>query len=126
MLAGCSYIFDDGAPAFPLLGDPILPSRYPQMNVQMGPARDVYLLQGAETTADHDSYWAALPEAQPEVWPPPEHWPEHVRLIRLVDGVREDKPVSPGGADALAALEIGVAATLSAREGRPVTLAELR
>lgn len=90
LLAGCSYIFDDGAPAFPLLGDPILPSRYPQMNVQMGPARDVYLLQGAETTADHDSYWAALPEAQPEVWPPPEHWPEHVRLIRLVDGVRED------------------------------------
>lgn len=48
------------------------------------------------------------------------------QIQAFVDGVREDKPVSPGGADALAALEIGVAATLSAREGRPVALAELR
>lgn len=48
------------------------------------------------------------------------------QIQAFVDGVRGDKPLSPGGADALAALEIGVAATLSAREGRPVALADVR
>jgi myo-inositol 2-dehydrogenase/D-chiro-inositol 1-dehydrogenase len=43
----------------------------------------------------------------------------------FVEAVHQNKPVPVGGADGLAAVGIGIAATRSARENRPVALAEV-
>jgi inositol 2-dehydrogenase len=50
----------------------------------------------------------------------------NAQLQHFVDCLRSGRAPSPGGADALAALEIGVAATRACREARPVALEELR
>lgn len=48
------------------------------------------------------------------------------QVRHFVDGVREDRAPAVSGADALAAFEIGLAATYSAQTGQPVTLEAVR
>ncbi len=48
------------------------------------------------------------------------------QMQHFVNCLRDGQPPSVGGADALAALEIGVAATRAYQIGHPVTLSELR
>ncbi len=48
------------------------------------------------------------------------------QMQHFVNCLRDGQPPSVGGADALAALEIGIAATRAYQTGRPVTLSELR
>ena len=48
------------------------------------------------------------------------------QMQHFVNCVRNDQPPAVGGADALAALEIGIAATRAYQTGRLVTLSELR
>jgi GFO/IDH/MocA oxidoreductase family protein len=48
------------------------------------------------------------------------------QLQHFADCLRNGQAPSVGGADALAACEIGVAATLACQTGRPVIISELR
>ncbi len=82
---GCAYSFDEAGVDVPLLGEPIPPSQYRQLNLGLGPARTAILLQGAEATPERDDLWVAMAQAQPETWPPPEKWPDTFRLVRLSD-----------------------------------------
>lgn len=48
-----------------------------------------------------------------------------LELQAFVDAVREGRAPTPGAEDAVAALKLALAATLSLREGRPVEVAEI-
>ncbi len=48
------------------------------------------------------------------------------QIAHFAECLRDNKPPAVGGADALAAFEIGLAATRSVQESRPITLAEVR
>jgi hypothetical protein len=88
-LPGCAYTFDEAGVDIALRGDPVPPSLYRPLNEGLGPVRAVSLIQGAAATVDRDDLWVVMPQAQPEIWPPPETWPDTTRLVRVEDGTVE-------------------------------------
>jgi hypothetical protein len=100
LVGGCAYTFDEAGTDVTLVGDPIPPSQYPQLNAGLGPARTTLLIQGAAATPDRDDLWVAMAQAQPETWPPPEKWPDTFRLFHLSDETVETwsaDQILPGG-----------------------------
>ncbi len=84
-LPGCAYTFDEAGLDVVLRGDPVPPSRYRALNDGLGPVRAASLMQGAFASSDRDDLWVVMPQAQPEIWPPPEKWPDTTRVVRLAD-----------------------------------------
>lgn len=100
LASGCAYTFDEAGTDVRLVGEPIPPTAYPQLNAGLGPARTALLIQGAEATPDRDDFWLAMAQAQPEIWPPPDKWPDTFRLVRLSDETIETwsaDQILPGG-----------------------------
>ena len=88
-LAGCAYTFDEAQPDVVLQGNPVPPSTYPQLNAGLGPVRAASLIQGAKATPDRSDLWVVMPLAQPEIWPPPDKWPDTTHLFHLEDEATE-------------------------------------
>jgi hypothetical protein len=74
LLFGCSWTFDDEAPDVPLLGDPVLPDRFPKLNIE--PASGIILMSDSLGNP-----WVAMPVAAPLI--PPLHPTQTLRLLRL-------------------------------------------
>lgn len=84
-LFGCAYTFDEAGVDVVLQGDPVPPALFRPLNEGLGPVRSASLMQGANASADRDDLWVVMPQAQPEIWPPPDKWPDTTRVVRLED-----------------------------------------